>query len=215
MSLLRRFVFMVAKGSWRGNEHFYILRRINMSRFFYPGQVPRLLVPGIEEAPLPPTRARFCARELVNGHMDFMLLARDKVLAVEATGRTTIYDDSFRVVRSGPVLKAPLYWPISVPVDDSGVYVLDSKHCFQKLVHGNSSFEDWTCEALPAAPREVRGGSRPGRRQQHLDLQRRRRHVCMRHLAPRMGEACRVGAPFLRPRGVCLRAQALVRACKE
>ncbi|EAY89219.1 hypothetical protein OsI_10715 [Oryza sativa Indica Group] len=161
MSLLRRFVFMVAKGSWRGNEHFYILRRINMSRFFYPGQVPRLLVPGIEEAPLPPTRARFCARELVNGHMDFMLLARDKVLAVEATGRTTIYDDSFRVVRSGPVLKAPLYWPISVPVDDSGVYVLDSKHCFQKLVHGNSSFEDWTCEALPAAPREVRGGSRP------------------------------------------------------
>lgn len=160
MSLLRRFVFMVAKGSWRGNEHFYILRRINMSRFFYPGQVPRLLVPGIEEAPLPPTRARFCARELVNGHMDFMLLARDKVLAVEATGRTTIYDDSFRVVRSGPVLKAPLYWPISVPVDDSGVYVLDSKHCFQKLVHGNSSFEDWTCEALPAAPREVRGGSR-------------------------------------------------------
>ncbi|XP_052147952.1 uncharacterized protein LOC127766833 [Oryza glaberrima] len=160
MSLLRRFVFMVAKGSRRGHEQFYLLRRINMSRFFYPDKVSPVPVPGIEEAPLPPTCARFCAGELINGHMDFMLLARDKVLAVEASGRTTIYDDSFRVVRSGPVLKAPLYWPISVPVDDSGVYVLDSKHCFQKLVHDNSSCEDWTCEALPTAPREVRGGSR-------------------------------------------------------
>ncbi|KAL6648456.1 hypothetical protein ACP70R_012680 [Stipagrostis hirtigluma subsp. patula] len=161
----RRFVYLATDDcKWRD----FVLRRIDMSRFFLPSDLRDQLFPGppeVEFAHLPPPEMRFSPvhPRFYKGSMNFMLLGRDKVLAADNTGRTLLYDPEFHSVRTMPSLTQPKHMPASLNVGGN-LYILDTafhgkvdpKLCFEGLTFEEdgtiSGHRDWHSYPLPPPP---------------------------------------------------------------
>uniref|UniRef100_A0A0D9VC19 Uncharacterized protein n=1 Tax=Leersia perrieri TaxID=77586 RepID=A0A0D9VC19_9ORYZ len=162
MSFRRRFVYLVLNGDCRrraGCHHhrmadesrWFHLRRINISRFFFYPQSHS------QSPPSPPVAAalpRPCMSFFSPSAMEFMLLARDKVLAVDHKGRAAIYDPASTAIRVAPALIKPKRIGfVSFAVGDDALYALDprnsNEHCFEALVY---KYDDWHWQPLPSPP---------------------------------------------------------------
>jgi len=162
----RRFVYLVTDDFKRCN---FLLRRVDMSRFFFPKREREGLLadpPPLEEGRLPPVTMKFdppiC--NVGNGYMDFMLFVggdsrgmnqNHRVLVTELTGRALLYDPESPSIRSLPSLTSPKCSPISLIVGNK-FYILDTA---SRLSHPNNCFHsymmydgDWHCYSLAPPP---------------------------------------------------------------
>ncbi|KAL6838964.1 hypothetical protein ACP4OV_031191 [Aristida adscensionis] len=150
---LRRFIYFVTDNAKRGN---FLLRRINMSRFFLPNGESD--PPPLEEGRLPPADMAFEPPSR-DGYRDlqFMLFAggssgRNKVFFTDLLGRAAFYDPEASSIRILSCLTGPKFAPISLTVGNK-LYVLDMNTT--ALNNHNRSFEelsytkDWFCQPLP------------------------------------------------------------------
>ncbi|KAL6838963.1 hypothetical protein ACP4OV_031190 [Aristida adscensionis] len=165
---IRRFVYLVTDDIMSR----YSLRRIDVSRFFFPKSKghPLPVPPPLEERRLPPTVMTFSPPFSPSsyGSLHFMLLPgihagrSDKVIATDRTGRALLFDTGSLSVRTLCSLAAPKFLPVSVTVGDHDLYILDTiltrdGHCFEGLFfdngsQGNIAHEDWYCHPLPLPP---------------------------------------------------------------
>lgn len=132
----RRFVNLVANDGIAGT---FNLRRIDMSRFFWPAATkigngkqqpvgnnkPDPSPPPIEDGSLPEPDMTFCPPERDGnyGQIEFMLV-KDKVVATDCMGNASMYNPDLHAVRMLPSLRFPKKRPISIAIRDA-LYVLD------------------------------------------------------------------------------------------
>ncbi|CAN6172257.1 unnamed protein product [Urochloa humidicola] len=135
---LRRFVYLVTDSP---KIRQYLLRRIDMSRFFLPRHESRQLLgsppPPLEESNRLPRPAMKFLPPLSNRsnkiRLHFMLISGggrtdDKVVVTDQTGRNLLYEAEYNAVRTLCPLTALKRSPVSVSVSAGGgnLYVLDA-----------------------------------------------------------------------------------------
>ncbi|CAN6202747.1 unnamed protein product [Urochloa humidicola] len=152
---LRRFVYLVTDDL---SVRQFLLRRIDMSRFFLPTRhEPGRPPPPLEEAGrLPRPAMKFMAplsNKSSEARLHFMIVpgadfaagdgvvvsggrADDKVIVSDQTGRNLLYDAGYHTVRTLCGLTAPKLSPVSVSAAGGNLYVLDAV-----LMHGGGSFD--------------------------------------------------------------------------
>uniref|UniRef100_A0A0D9W3N9 DUF1618 domain-containing protein n=1 Tax=Leersia perrieri TaxID=77586 RepID=A0A0D9W3N9_9ORYZ len=112
-SFRRRFVYLVVDGGYNRRrraslDSCFHMRRINMSRFFYPQSPPPPPMDMVVDDDARRRLPRPCMTFYSPSAMHFMLLGRDsKVLAVDHEGRAAIYDSASAAIRVAPALIKP------------------------------------------------------------------------------------------------------------
>ncbi|CAL5052470.1 unnamed protein product [Urochloa decumbens] len=169
---LRRFVYLITEDTLLRSGR-YLLRRIDMSRFFLPAKHRRDDddPPPLVEARLPPPSMRFNAP--VSGSrgpdLHFMLLdgggtKSNMVVATGDEGLTVLIDPDLCSIRMLPALTTRKAGAVSVAVGDS-LYVLDTLSCapmergqcfdgliFKERRRKNDPDDDWVCRNLRIPP---------------------------------------------------------------
>ncbi|KAK1648173.1 hypothetical protein QYE76_065978 [Lolium multiflorum] len=122
----RRFLYMVATNS---RSCSYTLHRIKPSQLFYPKGAPDCEAAVVEECCLPTPTASFYPPQSRDGRgrMEFMLFGsnRNKIVGTDQTGRSLLYDDGLRAIRTLPSLSAPKCRSVPLAIGDS-LYVLEA-----------------------------------------------------------------------------------------
>uniref|UniRef100_A0A0D9W4J1 DUF1618 domain-containing protein n=1 Tax=Leersia perrieri TaxID=77586 RepID=A0A0D9W4J1_9ORYZ len=146
------------------------LRRFNPSHLFYPNDMPprdRTTAAAVEDARLPPPIMTFCSPgpRATSVSMEFMRRNDGKIVGVDHTGRSILYDDDAHTIRTLPNITMPKVWTMSVAIGDEDVYLMEMtprrdggsdekpERSFEALVRrreGNE--EDYFWRPLPPPP---------------------------------------------------------------
>ncbi|XBI45276.1 hypothetical protein VPH35_109771 [Triticum aestivum] len=160
----RRFLYMVLNNYMHAPSAWYTLHRIDPSRLFYPRGTPTPASPPPppENERLPDPAMSFYPPHSAHdaGSREFALLGgrgKDRIVAMDHTGRAVLYDDYSHAVHPLPPVTAPKWCPtLSLAADgQDGAYIIEADP--QADDPGRGSVEALAYDHKPAEDDEDEG----------------------------------------------------------